>query len=144
MSYFVPFQRGSKKRNKMERKISQNRKLSTDMQRKLSAISNCSDVSNLSVMLGMDPNDFKSTIQNILGKKFQPKIVFLDWTTNSWTKRNLEPFLHAVKKRYNGDLLTTNVIHHGIYMKGMSGKCHTFAKKCEWCHTRKGFLLSIR
>ena len=52
----------------MERKISQGRKLSTDMQRKLSAISNCSDVSNLSVMLGMDPNDFKSTIQNILGK----------------------------------------------------------------------------
>lgn len=38
------------------------------MQRKLSAISNCSDVSNLSVILGMDPNDFKSTIQNILGK----------------------------------------------------------------------------
>ena len=53
---------------KMERKISQGRKLSTDMHRKLSAISNCSDVSNLSVMLGMDPNDFKSTIQNILGK----------------------------------------------------------------------------
>merc|ERR1712223_153313 len=51
---------------KMERKISQGRKLSTDMHRKLSAISNCSDVSNLSVMLGMDPNDFKSTIQNIL------------------------------------------------------------------------------
>ena len=49
----------------MERKIS--RKLSSDMQRKLSAISNCSDVSNLSVVLGMDPNDFKSTIQNILG-----------------------------------------------------------------------------
>merc|ERR1719189_2687159 len=49
----------------MERKIS-GRKLSSDMQRKLSAISNCSDVSNLSVMLGMDPNDFKSTIQNIL------------------------------------------------------------------------------
>merc|ERR1712170_73451 len=48
-----------------ERKISA-RKLSTDMQRKLSAISNCSDVSNLSVMLGMEPNDFKSTIQNIL------------------------------------------------------------------------------
>ena len=51
-----------------ERKISA-RKLSMDMQRKLSAISNCSDVSNLSVMLGMEPNDFKSTIQNILGKK---------------------------------------------------------------------------
>ena len=51
-----------------ERKISA-RKLSTDMQRKLSAISNCSDVSNLSVMLGMEPNDFKSTIQNILGEK---------------------------------------------------------------------------
>merc|ERR1712228_673415 len=49
----------------MERKIS-GRKLSSDMQRKLSAISNCSDVSNLSVVLGMDPNDFKSTIQNIL------------------------------------------------------------------------------
>merc|ERR1712062_455269 len=41
-------------------------KMSVDMQRKLSAISNCSDVSNLSVMLGMEPNDFKSTIQNIL------------------------------------------------------------------------------
>jgi len=43
-----------------------NRKLSSDVQRKLSAISNCSDVSNLSFKLGMDPNDFKSTIQNIL------------------------------------------------------------------------------
>ena len=61
----------------MERKISQNRKLSTDMQRKLSAISNCSDVSNLSVMLGMDPNDFKSTIQNILGKNFHPRTKLL-------------------------------------------------------------------
>ena len=60
--------RNQKGKIKMERKISQGRKLSTDMQRKLSAISNCSDVSNLSVMLGMDPNDFKSTIQNILGK----------------------------------------------------------------------------
>ncbi len=39
------------------------------MARKLSAISNCSDVSNLSVMLGMDVNDFRSTIKNILGKK---------------------------------------------------------------------------
>merc|ERR1711993_905 len=57
----------TKQKGKMsaERKISA-RKLSMDMQRKLSAISNCSDVSNLSVMLGMDPNDFKSTIQNIL------------------------------------------------------------------------------
>merc|ERR1712241_806245 len=57
----------TKQKGKMsaERKIS-GRKLSTDMHRKLSAISNCSDVSNLSVMLGMDPNDFKSTIQNIL------------------------------------------------------------------------------
>ena len=63
--------------SKMERKTSNSgsvsgaaRKLSSDMQRKLSAISNCSDVSNLSVILGMDPNDFKSTIQNILGKLF--------------------------------------------------------------------------
>merc|ERR1712141_819344 len=57
----------TKQKGKMsaERKISA-RKLSMDMQRKLSAISNCSDVSNLSVMLGMEPNDFKSTIQNIL------------------------------------------------------------------------------
>ena len=67
--YFVLLQ-NQKGKIKMERKISQGRKLSTDMQRKLSAISNCSDVSNLSVMLGMDPNDFKSTIQNILGKFF--------------------------------------------------------------------------
>lgn len=50
----------------MERKISHGRKLSTDVHRKLSAISNCSDISNLSFKLGMDPNDFKSTIQNIL------------------------------------------------------------------------------
>merc|ERR1712049_23636 len=57
----------TKQKGKMsaERKISA-RKLSMDMQRKLSAISNCSDVSNLSVMLGMEPNDFKPTIQNIL------------------------------------------------------------------------------
>ena len=48
-----------------------------------------------------------------------------------------------LKSDNNGDLLTTNVIHHGIYMKGMSGKCHTFAKKCEWCHTTKDILLSI-
>ena len=52
----------------MSRKISVGRKLSTDMHRKLSAISNCSDISNLSFKLGMDPDDFKSTIQNILGK----------------------------------------------------------------------------
>ena len=63
----------------MERKVSQNRKLSTDMQRKLSAISNCSDVSNLSVMLGMDPNDFKSTIQNILGNNFHKYIFGLEY-----------------------------------------------------------------
>eukprot|EP00094_Tigriopus_californicus_P003611 TCALIF_03473-PA protein Name:"Protein of unknown function" AED:0.55 eAED:0.74 QI:0/0/0/0.33/0.5/0.33/3/0/153 len=50
---------------KMERKTS--RKLSTDMHRKLSAISTCSNVSDISLRLGMDPNDFKSTIQNILG-----------------------------------------------------------------------------
>ena len=43
------------------------RKLSTDLHRKLSAISTCSDVSNISYKLGMDPGDFKSTIQNILG-----------------------------------------------------------------------------
>ncbi|XP_059082163.1 uncharacterized protein LOC131879768 isoform X2 [Tigriopus californicus] len=48
----------------MERKTS--RKLSTDMHRKLSAISTCSNVSDISLRLGMDPNDFKSTIQNIL------------------------------------------------------------------------------
>ena len=51
----------------MSRKVSMGRKLSTDMHRKLSAISNCSDISNLSFKLGMDPDDFKSTIQNILG-----------------------------------------------------------------------------
>lgn len=50
----------------MDRKISYGRKLSTDMQRKLSAISNCSDVSNLSLKLGMDPVDFRVTVQNIL------------------------------------------------------------------------------
>ena len=66
--HFSLFLEGQQQIFKMERKISQGRKLSTDMHRKLSAISNCSDVSNLSVMLGMDPNDFKSTIQNILGK----------------------------------------------------------------------------
>ena len=66
--HFSLFLEGQQILFKMERKISQGRKLSTDMHRKLSAISNCSDVSNLSVMLGMDPNDFKSTIQNILGK----------------------------------------------------------------------------
>ena len=63
----------------MERKIS-GRKLSTDMQRKLSAISNCSDVSNLSVILGMDPNDFKSTIQNILGKLNAKKLQKVEFT----------------------------------------------------------------
>ena len=52
----------------MNRKISVGRKLSTDMHRKLSAISNCSDISNLSFKLGMDPEDFKSTVQNILGE----------------------------------------------------------------------------
>merc|ERR1712109_7721 len=63
---FIPLIQNNNKTGKiMERKIS-GRKLSSDMQRKLSAISNCSDVSNLSVVLGMDPNDFKSTIQNIL------------------------------------------------------------------------------
>jgi len=52
----------------MDRKVSVGRKLSTDMHRKLSQISNCSDVSNISFKLGLDPDDFKSTIQNILGK----------------------------------------------------------------------------
>lgn len=47
------------------RKISA-RKLSVDMHRKLSAISNCSEISDISVRLGMNPDDFKSTIQNIL------------------------------------------------------------------------------
>lgn len=42
------------------------RKLSSDMHRKLSAISNCSEISNISYKLGMDPGDFKSTIDNIL------------------------------------------------------------------------------
>jgi len=57
----------------MDRKVSlpasggiAGRKLSTDVHRKLSAISNCSDISNLSFKLGMDPSDFKSTIQSIL------------------------------------------------------------------------------
>jgi len=54
----------------MDRKLSIQtptvRKLSNDVHRKLSAISNCSDISNLSVKLGMDPGDFKSTIQSIL------------------------------------------------------------------------------
>ena len=44
------------------------RKLSTEVHRKLSAISNCSDVSNISVRLGMDQGEFRSTISNILGK----------------------------------------------------------------------------
>ena len=44
------------------------RKLSADLHRKISAISTCSDVSNFSVKLGMDPGDFKSTLKNILGK----------------------------------------------------------------------------
>ena len=59
----------------MDRKVSlpasggiAGRKLSTDVHRKLSAISNCSDISNLSFKLGMDPSDFKSTIQSILGE----------------------------------------------------------------------------
>eukprot|EP00096_Caligus_rogercresseyi_P016846 TRINITY_DN98_c0_g1_i1.p1 TRINITY_DN98_c0_g1~~TRINITY_DN98_c0_g1_i1.p1 ORF type:complete len:165 (-),score=40.47 TRINITY_DN98_c0_g1_i1:85-579(-) len=47
------------------RKVS-NRKLSTDMHRKLSAISNCSDVSDISTKLGMDPGEFKKTVRNIL------------------------------------------------------------------------------
>jgi len=50
----------------MDRKISSSRKLSMDMHRKLSAISTCSDVSNLSYKLGMEPDDFKCTIKNIL------------------------------------------------------------------------------
>ncbi len=54
--------------NKMDRKVSVGRKLSSDMHRKLSQISNCSDISNISFKLGLDPDDFKSTIQNILGK----------------------------------------------------------------------------
>ena len=52
----------------MDRKVSSSRKLSMDMHRKLSAISTCSDVSNLSYKLGMEPDDFKCTIKNILGK----------------------------------------------------------------------------
>ncbi len=36
------------------------------MHRKLSAISNCSDISNISLKLGMEPGDFKSTIDSIL------------------------------------------------------------------------------
>jgi len=50
----------------MDRKVSSSRKLSMDMHRKLSAISTCSDVSNLSYKLGMEPDDFKCTIKNIL------------------------------------------------------------------------------
>ena len=44
------------------------RKLSADLHRKISAISTCSDVSNISVKLGLDPGDFKSTLKNILGE----------------------------------------------------------------------------
>jgi hypothetical protein len=65
----------------MSRKISTGRKLSTDMHRKLSAISNCSDISNLSFKLGMDPDDFKSTIQNILGRGPGP-ILRNHWSRN--------------------------------------------------------------
>ena len=39
-----------------------------DMHRKLSAISTCSDVSNLSFKLGMEPEDFKCTLKSILGQ----------------------------------------------------------------------------
>ncbi len=49
------------------------RKLSTEVHRKLSAISNCSDVSNISVRLGMDQGEFRSTISNILGKHCRGK-----------------------------------------------------------------------
>lgn len=54
------------KYRKMDRKISSSRKLSMDMHRKLSSISTCSDVSNLSFKLGMEPEDFKCTLKNIL------------------------------------------------------------------------------
>ena len=47
------------------------RKLSVDAHRKLSAISNCSDVSGISVRLGMDAGEFKSTISDILGELFK-------------------------------------------------------------------------
>ena len=50
------------------------RKLSADLHRKLSAISTCSDVSNISVKLGLDPGDFKSTLKNILGESGMPKL----------------------------------------------------------------------
>ena len=62
----------------MDRKISSSRKLSMDMHRKLSAISTCSDVSNLSYKLGMEPDDFKCTIKNILGKYLNDKIKNID------------------------------------------------------------------
>ena len=48
------------------------RKLSADLHRKISAISTCSDVSNISVKLGLDPGDFKSTLKNILGQLGMP------------------------------------------------------------------------
>ena len=75
----------------MSRKISTGRKLSTDMHRKLSAISNCSDISNLSFKLGMDPDDFKSTIQNILGKfrlHFDMGIACVCWQWFDFNKDN--------------------------------------------------------
>ena len=52
----------------MDRERKTSRKLSTDFHRKLSAISTCSNVSDISVRLGMEPGDFKNTIQNILGE----------------------------------------------------------------------------
>ncbi|XP_040571995.1 uncharacterized protein [Lepeophtheirus salmonis] len=54
-----------KNRKMAVRKVS-NRKLSSDMHRKLSAISNCSDVSDISQKLGMAPSEFKKTVKNIL------------------------------------------------------------------------------
>ncbi|XP_071746296.1 uncharacterized protein [Lepeophtheirus salmonis] len=55
----------SDKKKMAVRKVS-NRKLSSDMHRKLSAISNCSDVSDISQKLGMAPSEFKKTVKNIL------------------------------------------------------------------------------
>ncbi len=66
---------------KSDRKTS--RKLSVDVHRKLSAISNCSDVSNISFKLGMDPGEFKSTISNILGQ-FSASGVMLAHAAGSW------------------------------------------------------------
>ena len=68
--YLFPKEEASNMEVAQRRKTS--RKLSADLHRKLSAISTCSDVSNISVKLGLDPGDFKSTLKNILGESGMP------------------------------------------------------------------------